>query len=459
MRQILATISLLTLGFLVMAASKDAAKDPASDTAEKLRNEVLVNGHAYSDLVELVKIGGRLSGSQNAALAVEWGKHKMESYGFDNVWLQPVTVPKWERGPLEQAMAILKKHKYNLRVTALGNSVGTPAGGVRAQVIEVHGLDEVTALGDQVKGKIIFYNRPMDPSKVNTFEAYGGGSDQRFAGPARAAKFGAVAVLVRSLTLRLDDHPHTGATHYDSDGTKIPAAALSTNDAERLSALLKKEPDLTVRLELSAKQLGTVASFNVIGELTGRDKPDEYVLVGGHLDSWDLAQGAQDDGAGIVQSIEALRAIRALGLHPRRSLRTVLFMSEEMGGLGGVEYAKQAKEKGEKHLAALESDNGGFTPLGFSVQGSDSALEHLRAWGKYLVPAHADLAIKGHGETDIEPLGDLGVTLFSFVPDSQRYFDYHHAETDTIEAVNPRELQLGASAMSVLAWLLAEQGL
>lgn len=454
-------LGFLSVFFLILSQRLIAGtqKDSVLDVTSGLSREILVHGHAYSDLVELVKIGARLTGSKNAAKAVEWGKRKMENYGFDSVWLQSVIVPRWERGSTERATAIIGKHREDLNITALGGSEGTGEEGIKAPVVEVHSLVEVTALGQKVKGKIVFYNRPMDASFVDTFEAYDKAADQRFSGAAAAAKYGAVAVLVRSLTLSLDDKPHTGMTVFDKDSAKIPAAAISTNDAEKLSRFLKSTPNLLVHLSLSAKYLGTTNSFNVIGEITGSQIPTEQIIVGSHLDSWDLAQGAQDDGAGVVQSIQALSAIRSLGLRPRRTLRAVLFMGEEMGGLGGREYAKQAKEKGEKIIAAVESDRGGFTPLGFNVKGKEAALKRLRGWREYLAPIHADLASLGSPAMDIEPLGDLGATLFGLIPDSQRYFDYHHSQGDTIDTVNARELHLGAAAMSILAWVLAEQGI
>ena len=435
--------------------------DPTLEMAEKLRTEILVHGQAYANLRELTAIGSRLSGSDAAARAVTWGQDKLASYGFDQVSRQPVQVPRWERGKIERASIISTGAKaIPLRVAALGNSVGTPAGGVEASVVEVQSLKEVAELGEKLKGKIVFYNHPMDATLEDTFKAYGEAGDQRFAGPRQAAKFGAVAVLVRSLTLLTDDHPHTGATHYDPQGLQIPAAALSTVAADRLSARLKAQPITRVRLELSAHPMGMVESFNVVGELTGSEKPAEIVLVGGHLDSWDLGPGAHDDGAGVVQSIEVLRALKALGVHPRRTLRVVLFMSEEFGGYGGREYAKQAMAKKEKHLAAIESDRGGFTPRGFSVVPGGAALDRLRQWAPYLSVVHADQAVaEREGETDIDPLRESGTTLFGLLPDSQRYFDYHHAETDTIDAVNARELHLSAMAMAILSYLLTDRGL
>jgi len=450
-------MKILLLSLLLSSGSVFASDENAA-TTEKIWKEILVHGHAYADLVELSKIGPRLGGSDNAAKAVEWGKQKMERDGFDKVWLQPVMVDKWVRGKTERATVTKGSHVVNLRITALGGSIDTGKNGVKANVVEVHSLDEVKALGDKVKGKIVFYNRPMDPSFANTFQAYGEAGDQRFEGPALAAKQGAAAAIVRSMTLNLDNHPHTGATSF-KDGSRIPCAAISTLDAEKLSAMLKQTPDLKLKLELSAKMIGKVQSFNVIGEITGSEKPEEIIDVGGHLDSWDLAQGSNDDGAGITQSIEILRAIKALNLKPKRTLRAVLFMSEENGSFGGKEYAKVAKEKGEKHIAAIESDNGSASPRGFGVQENERALERIRKWVKYLDPIYAGDVREGHGGTDIDPLGALGAVRIGLNSDSQRYFDYHHAETDRIETISPRELHLGSAAMAILTWMLSEQGI
>jgi hypothetical protein len=429
------------------------------DISEKITSEILAHGKAYENLRELTQIGPRLAGSKNAAKAVDWAKKKMEGLGFDKVWLQPVTINVWERGSVERASVVSHKHRQNLRVTALGGSIGTGKKPILGQVVEVKSLEEASHLGDRAKGKIIFYNRPFDVTKVNTFTAYSEAVDQRTDGAWTAAKVGAIAVLVRSMTAKIDNHPHTGAMKYKEDIPKIPAAAISTLDAEKLSMNLKQDANIQVKLELSAHPAGKAESFNVIGELTGQSKPDEFVVVGGHLDSWDLAQGAQDDGAGCVQSIEVLRTLHDLGVKPRRSIRAVLFMNEESGADGGQEYAKQAKEKHEKHIAAIESDEGGFTPLGFNVQGKGRALSDLKDWGKFFAPIHADEVHEGHGGTDISFLADLGTPLFGLSPDSQRYFDYHHSEADTIDAVDERELDLGASALTILAWLISEKGI
>jgi hypothetical protein len=430
------------------------------DVSRKIAAEATVNGKAYANLRELTTIGPRLSGSEGAAKAIEWAKRKLESYGLDRVVLQPAMVPHWTRGNLEQAAATSGARSIPLKVTALGPSVGTPSQGVEAGVIEVHGLDEVEKLGKAVAGKIVFYNRAMTAGGRSSYGSYGRTVDQRYRGAAVAGKHGAVAVLVRSMTsLPDDDNPHTGMLQYEKGVPMIPAAAVSTHSANELSALLKSDPKLTVNLKLSAAQHPDVSSYNVIGELTGRDLPHEYVVVGGHLDSWDLATGAHDDGAGAVQSIEVARTLKALGLRPRRTVRVVLFMAEEFGGMGAKEYAAQAKAKGEKHFAAMESDSGGFAPLGFGVSGTEQQVAAAKRFAPYLGLVHADSIEKGGGGTDVAPLGPQGAVTIGLRVVSTHYFDFHHSTRDRIDAVNIDELQGGAAAMTTLIYLLAEKGL
>jgi len=461
MKRILLSLFVLSGIFLaVFATSASSASDLLVEVTRQIAAEITENGKAYADLRELTGIGPRLSGSEGAAKAVQWAKRKMESYGFERVVLQPAMVPHWTRGEVERATVTSTPQPISLKVAALGNSVGTPKDGVEAGVVEVQGLDEVKRLGAALRGKIVFYNRPMDATRKNTFKAYGQAVDQRVTGASAAAKQGAVAVLVRSLTtLPDDDCPHTGMLSYEKDSAMIPAAALSIRSANVLSALLKSDPRLSVNLKLSAARHPLVSSFNVIGELTGRDLPREYVLVGGHLDSWDLGTGAHDDGAGVVQSIEVLRTLKTLGLRPRRTVRVVLFMAEEFGGFGAQEYASQVKAKGEKHLAALESDSGGFAPVGFAVEGSDRALAALKRWAPYLAPLHASSIEKGGSGSDVAPLGALGAVTLGYVPDSTHYFDFHHSARDRLEAVDSKELHAGAAAMATLTYLLAEKGL
>ncbi len=424
------------------------------EMTKNLTREILKNGEAYVNLKELVAGGSRLSGSPGAAHAVEWAKAKLDSYHFDKVWLQEVVVPHWERG--KKAEAVLTSGAAgSFKIAALGTSIGTDPRGIEAEVVEVSSLDDATLKGPALAGKIVFFNGAFDDTVLDTFEAYGKAVRQRTQGAFVTSKFGAVGVLVRSMTMNHDLHPHAGAMSYKDAAHKIPAATIATADADKLSALLKTKK-IRLKLTLSAKPFENVKSYNVIGELTGSTLPQEIIVVGGHLDSWDLGPGAQDDGAGVVQSIEVLRAMKALNIKPKRTLRVVLFMAEEFGGFGGEEYAKQASFKKENHVAAIESDRGGFTPRGFETS-DDKAIQKLTAWKDYLAPLNADLIKTGEGGTDIEPLHPSGTLQFGFYPDSARYFDYHHAETDTMDAVNKRELHLGAAAMSVLTYLLSEE--
>jgi hypothetical protein len=458
--KLLSLISLSAIFLTVFTSGGFTADDPLAETTRKIAVEITEHGKAYADLRELTDLGPRLSGSEGAAKAVEWAKQKMESYGFDRVMLQPAMVPHWTRGDVERADVISASKPIALKVAALGNSVGTPKEGVEAGLVEVQGLDEVKRLGTALRGKIVFYNRAMDARRQNTYKAYGQAVDQRVGGASAAAKQGAVAVLVRSLTtLPDDDHPHTGMLLYEKDVDMIPAAALSIRSANQLSSLLKSDPNLKVNLKLSAAQHPPVSSFNVIGELTGRDLSQEYVLVGGHLDSWDLGTGAHDDGAGVVQSIEVVRSLKRLGLRPRRTIRVVLFMAEEFGASGAREYAHKAKEKSEKHLAAIESDSGGFGPVGFGVEGNDQAVTAVKHFAPYLAPLHAGSVEKGWSGVDIAPLAAQGAVCIGYECESAHYFDYHHSALDRIEAVDRKELHGGAAAMAVLTYLLAEKGL
>ncbi len=424
-----------------------------------LYDAALTNGKAYDWLNYLSnQIGGRLSGSVQAEQAVTYTKAEMDALGLDKVWLQPVMVPKWVRGTPEFAYIESKPgYTTNVPICALGGSVATPAGGIKANVIEVQGLGDLEKLGrDKIKGKIVFYNRPMEAALINTFEAYGGCVDQRSSGATEASKYGALGVIVRSMNLRLDDYPHTGAMNYGdiSDAEKIPAAAISTNAAELLSTTLKLDPNIQFYFKQNCKTLDDVPSFNVIGEIKGSTLPEEIMVVGGHLDSWDLGDGSHDDGAGCVQSMEVLRLIKKTGYTPKRTLRVVLFMNEENGLRGGRQYAAEALAKQENHVFALESDSGGFTPRGFSFDSTDADFDVMLEWKRLFEPYLVHQFIQGGSGADIGPLKKDGMILAGLRPDSQRYFDHHHAEYDTFEHVNKRELELGAAAMASLIYLV-----
>lgn len=448
-------IALLAAVFLGGWMSASAQSTTDSLMLRTIFSEALSNGECHENLRELCKdIGHRLSGSQQLDDAVTWGAKKLRGYRADSVWLQPVMVPKWTRGDRELASYRMNGTDYPLRISALGGSVGSN-GKITAEVIEVKRITDLEELPrSAVEGKIVLFNRPMDPLLINTGAAYGGAFDQRSDGASAAARHGAVGTLVRSLTHALDTFPHTGAMDYADDVKPIPAAGISTVDAQALKDALKQHPKLTVTLELACKAYDDVEQANVIAELRGSEFPDEYIVVGGHLDSWDIGEGAHDDGAGIVQSIEVLRILKAIGYQPRHTIRVVLYVNEENGNRGGEHYAAEAKRKGESHLAAIESDSGGFSPRGFSTEADDAEYAVFASWFDLFEPYNIHQARRGWSGVDIRPLKDGYVSLFGLSPDPQRYFDYHHSARDVWENVNKRELELGAAAMTSLVYLI-----
>ena len=428
------------------------------DAIRQFFDKELLAGQSYPWLVDLsTKIGHRLSGSPGAARAIEWAKCELEDVA-DSVWLQPVMVPHWVRGQKE--VARIKKSKVEFNVCALGGSVGTGPSGVTAQVVEVKTFDELRQLGEQsIRGKIVFFNRPMDATRIHTFSAYGLAVDQRASGPSEAARYGAVGVIVRSMGLNQEEYPHTGALQYDPALPKIPAIAISTRHADLLSTSLTSDKDLHFYFESHCETLPDVGSFNVIGELKGSEYSDEVIVVSGHLDSWDLGQGAHDDGAGVVHAMEVLRLFKIMGIKPKRTIRAVLFMNEENGLRGGIEYAKYVEMKKEKHVAAIESDRGGFTPRGFSMSADNDTRNRIKSWRPLLQRYGLTDFDQQGGGADIGPLGPMGIPLIGFLPDSQRYFDYHHTATDTIDKVSKRELELGAASITALVYLIDQHGL
>jgi carboxypeptidase Q len=445
--------TLLFLFVFITVAAK--AQDKDSLFIRKIYDEALTNGEAYQNLRFLCKnIGSRLSGSAGAQKAVDYTQKLMLGYGFDRVFLQDVTVPHWVRGVREEAFFVLNGKKTKMNLAALGGSVATSKEGLSAEVVEVRDFKELKEAGEaKVKGKIVFFNRPMDATKLNTFEAYGGAVDQRGNGASQAAQYGAVGVIVRSMNLLNDDFPHTGSMRY-AGGRMIPAAAISTNSANELSKSLKENPKLQFFFKQNCETLPDANSYNVVGEIRGTEKPDEIIVVGGHLDSWDLAEGAHDDGTGCMQSIEVLRIMKSLGYRPKRTIRVVMFMNEENGLRGGTIYADMAEKNNEKHVYAIESDSGGFTPRGFGIVGTESQIQSVAQFRLALAPYGLHEIGKGSGGADIGPLAKTGTVIIGFKPDSQRYFDYHHASNDTFETVNKRELELGAASMASLVYLL-----
>ena len=429
-----------------------------SNFINDIYNEALSNGESYEWLEYLSNdIGHRLSGSVNAERAVKWGRDELIKIS-DKVWLQPVMVPKWVRGAPEYAHIESTPGKtIPVPILALGGSISTPSIGIIANVVEVKNFNDLDKLGEEkVKGKIVFYNRPMDPTIINTFEAYSQTVNQRTQGAKYAAQYGAVGVIVRSMTTASDDFPHTGSMYYDDLplNKRIPAAAISTNGADLLSSMLSLNKEVKFYFRQNSKNFPDQLSHNVIAEIKGSKYPHEIIVVGGHLDSWDVGDGSHDDGAGIVQSMEVIRIFKSLGYKPNRTIRVVLFMNEENGLRGGNKYAQIAKEKNENHFFALESDAGGFTPRGFSFDTSVEEFESIEPWVEYFKDYALENFFLGGSGADIGPLKDGRVILSGLRPDPQRYFDYHHAPSDTFDKINRRELELGAAAMTALVYLM-----
>ena len=442
--------------FLISFLSINAQAQDAK-TIRTIYDLALTQSEAYENLRVLCKeIGHRLSGSEGADSAVVWGQRVLGKLELDTIYLQEITVPHWERGRKEKAYFYNEKGKNMLDVCALGGSISTGMNQfIKGDVLEVKSLNEVNNLPDSlVKGKIIFYNRPMDPKKISTFSAYGSCVDQRYSGAIEAAKKAAIAVIVRSMNVRQDDFPHTGSMAYKEGVDSIPAFAISTNGADYLSENVTKYDNLELNLKSFCKSYPDKISHNVIGEIKGSEFPDEYITVGGHLDSWDMGEGAHDDGAGVVQSIEVLHLLNLMNIKPKHSIRVVLFMNEENGNRGGKHYAERAAAKNEKHLMALESDRGGFSPRGFSVNGSEKQLNEIKKWSDLFEPYGIHEFKMGFAGVDINPLEDGKICLIGLSPDSQRYFDHHHSDNDVFEEVNKRELVLGAASMTSLIYLI-----
>ena len=453
MRFFIILVSLLTLNFINSQTSQEN-----SVFIDKIYDEALSNGKSYEWLDYLSnQIGGRLSGSINYERSVKWGKEELDLLEIDSVWLQPVMVPKWVRGAPEYAHIETRPgNNISVPIVALGGSISTPSIGISANVVEVKSFKELRDIGrDSVSGKIVFFNRPMDVTLINTFQAYSGSVNQRTQGAVQAAKLGAVGVIVRSMTTTLDNYPHTGSMYYEglSLSQRIPAAAISTNGAELLSSMLSLNPKIKFFFRQNSRNFPDVLNHTVIGEIKGSEKPDEIIVVGGHLDSWDLGDGSHDDGAGIVQSMEVLRIFKSLNYIPKRTIRVVLFANEENGLRGGNKYAEVAKLKNEKHFFAIESDAGGFTPRGISFDTSDTEFKSLKKFEKYFNDYGVSFLQGGSG-ADIGPLKDGNIILAGLRPDPQRYFDYHHAASDTFDKINKRELELGAATMASIVYLM-----
>jgi hypothetical protein len=452
---------LFLFGTFVFLFSGSLKSQSDSVFIRKIASEIFHNSTAYSNLYTLTKtIGQRLSGSPATYTSEKWAEEAIMKAGAERVYLQKAMIPHWVRAGKDQAALISGTDKQNLEVIALGNSVPTPTGGITAPMILINDFNELEKRKAEIKGKIVFYNHPFNVDFVWTFQAYSDAVPYRVFGASRAAKYGALGTIVRSMSESTDNLPHTGAMIYNDSFPKIPTLAIGLQDADKLSAAVNGKKEQTLFISTNAHALPDTIGYNVIGEWRGSEFPDQYITVGGHLDSWDPAEGAHDDGTGCVQSIEVLRALKAIGYQPKHTIRVVLFTDEENGGRGAKAYSAEAKTKNEKHIFALESDGGGFTPRGFSFKGTESQMASVKQWLPLFVPYGVTEFNTGGAGADVEPLNEsTGAMASELIPDSQRYFDIHHSAGDVFEKVNKRELELGAINMAALIYLTDKYGL
>jgi len=461
----------LLFGCFVFLFAGSSTSQSDSLVIRRIADEVFHNSTAYSNLYTLTKtIGQRLSGSPATYTSEKWAQEAVKKAGADHVYLQKAMIPHWVRGNNDQAALITGKSRQSLQVMALGNSVSTPAAGITAPMILIRDFDELEKRKNEIRGKIVFYNHPFNADFVWTFRAYSDAVPYRVYGASRAAKYGAVGTVVRSMSESTDNLPHTGAMIYNDSFPKIPTLAIGLLDADKLDSTVtsgsttadqkENRGGVSLFISTSAHTLPDTIGYNVIGEWRGSEFPDQYITVGGHLDSWDPAEGAHDDGTGCVQSIEVLRALKAIGYQPKHTIRVVLFTDEENGGRGAKAYSTEAKTKNEKHIFALESDGGGYTPRGFSFKGTESQMASIKPWLPLLVPYGVTEFNSGGAGADVEPLNEAtGAMASELIPDSQRYFDIHHSAGDVFEKVNKRELELGAINMAALIYLTDKYGL
>lgn len=455
------------LSLLALCTQQVQAQKSEQDALmiKKIHDYSLAKGKAYDWLRDLcVKVGPRLAGSPGGLAGVEYTKFVLDTMLTQGGQLQPCQVPVWQRGDNDVVTVFGsgRWHARKIRALTLGGSGSTLTNGVEGTIVLFKSLDEVDKLPDgSLKGKIAFFNRAMDPTSLSAFSAYGGAVDQRVYGPSKASRKGAVGTLVRSMAIGIDTVPHTGVTVFEEGVNPIPAFGISTVDAEWLEQSLE-QTSLSAHLTSNCRKYPDRQSYSVIGEIRGSKYPDEIILVGGHLDSWDVGQGAHDDGSGCAQSLDVLNIFRQLGYQPQRTIRCVLFQNEENGLAGGKAYAAASAQRKEKHIAAIESDAGGFSPRGFSFEAEEkvflSYFGQVQKWAPLMEPYGITFS-KGGSGADISPLKSQGPLLIGLRPDSNRYFDYHHTAEDTIDKVNRRELQLGAAAMASLVYLLDQYGL
>ncbi len=456
----LITIFSSLLTFFVGCNSKNNVHTD-QDIIQDIFKEALSSNESYQNLDSLTtNYPKRLACYPQGIEAAKWTKQIMDAMDLDQVFLQEIEVMNWKRGNIEVAEIKDKKEKIPVNVCALGRGIATSKNGIEARVVEVDGLDGLKSFTkEQIKGKIVFFNKAMNPDLENPFQAYGEAAGQRFAGPVLAAEYGAAGAVIRSLTTSIDTFPHTGTTRKAPADKTIPSVAIATKHADRLSNMLKQNPDLTFYFKTSCKNLPDTISYNSIGEITGSKYPDQYIVVGGHLDSWDNSPGAHDDGGGCMQSIEVLRIFKSIGYQPKHSVRAVMFMDEEISQSGGKTYASEAKRKGEKHVFAIESDRGVTKPLGFSIDANDKVIEKIKSWNTLFAPYDITVFEKGGGGVDIGPLKQHGTPLAGLLTDPTHYFDWHHSANDTFDHINREEMQNGAAAMAALIYLIDTYGL
>ena len=448
MKKILVT-SLLLFGMAAFAQTKED-----SIQFNKISTEILNNGKGYNELRELTKnIGHRLSGSEAYEKSVKWAEQKLRDAGADKVWLQEVMIPVWERGKESLHIKTANGTWKSLKMLSLGNSEGTGGKDVSGEIIMVKSMEEYNQLpAEKVKDKIIFFNYPFSQSFIETFKGYSDAAKYRTTAASLTAKKGGKFAIIRSLSSAFDNVPHTGAMRYENNVSKIPAVAIGSSTADELEALLKNQK-ITAKLNSNCGMKGEKLSHSVIGEITGK-KDQSVILVGGHLDSWDVGEGAHDDGAGIVQSIEVLRTFKKLGIQNNHTIRIVCFANEENGVKGGIQYGKTVKENNEKHLFAIETDAGGFAPRGIALDMDDAKRNQIKSWSKLFLPYGVYNFEERFSGTDLYPLHDMGIPAAELMPDSQRYFDIHHTEEDTFEKVNRRELLLGATTLTQIIYMI-----
>jgi carboxypeptidase Q len=423
----------------------DAYRAPAG----RIIGAALTNNRAYQRLAYLTDhIGNRLSGSRNLERAIAWALAEMTSDGLDNVRAEKVMVPHWVRG--EESLELVSPVATKLTMLGLGNSVGTPAAGVSAETVVVRDFAELDALGERVRGKIVVYNAP--------FVNYGATVQYRTTGASRAARYGAVAALVRSITPRSLQTAHTGAMNYDPAQPKIPTAAITIEGAELLQRLYDRGEHPTVRLKMEAKFLPDAESANVVAELKGTERPDEIVLIGGHFDSWDVGQGAHDDGGSCIAAWEAVRLLKELGLRPRRTIRVVLFTNEENGTRGGTGYRDAHRAEVAQHIFAIESDSGIYRPEGLALAANTplQVRSNITEIAKLLSGIDADRIGNDGGGADVGPIMREGVAGGNLDVEGSRYFDIHHTQADTLDKIDPRDLSLCVATLAVFAYTIAD---